>query len=1051
MDGLVFGIELGTGSCGWAVLRTPKPERPDGGIVAMGTWMFDVPETAERKSLTTQVRRNHRLARRLVRRKAQRMAQIRLLFAQHGLLEGHNRDALKLPSLDPWELRARGLDELLSPAELAVALGHIAKRRGFKSVWSGRTNQPASADQAMLKTLEEMRTTLAQYRSTAEMFAHHPDYRDRKRNREGLFDRTQNRDDLVREVGELFRAQRRHGNVVATPELEAKFAAIAFLQRERQRSATPFSTCRFEPKERRTTKFSPSLERLRLLDKLVKLRIATGNGDRSLTTEEIRLASADLGRTAKLSIKEVRKRIGLPAELRFTEVSPEAEAQDIVHRSGEALHGTKRLRDALGEALWAELQNDPVKLDRIADAMSFYDMPVQTEAELKKIGLPEHAVEALLSDPDEFSRFGQAGHLSTKAALALINHLERGLQYHDACQALGYDHLSFSCPTRTQVTDKASFNGLLEELGLKVNHPVARKSLTEGLKQLWALRNKWGLPDAIHIQLTNEFGRSLAERNAIKHGLDKIAAKRERQRAEVRKLLDIKVVCSDTLQRYRLWKEQYGRCPYTDKVIPVTAIRAADPNHQVCHILPWSRFTDDSFSNKALCTAEASQSKKHQTPFEWFMAVHGEGAWTAFRARIEANPALQGAKKRNFVLENTERTEERWRRRNLRDTRYAADVLMGAAALFYPEAKRRLKAHDCPVITRPRALTSALSNAWGLETLKRTDNRHDRDARQHALNALTVAATGTCYVERLVQFFQEHEQQGLGGSLRSAVPPWGNAASFRRAAKRAFGEILVVWPERRRARGAGHAATIRRVRTDRGDPIVYERKLLADLSEKRLEDIPNPERNHEMIETIRSWIAKGKPTDNLPRSPAGHEIRKVRLRTNVKPAVNIRGGTAERGKVVRVDVFMKRNRRGKAEFYLVPVYPHQVMNKKQWPFPPMRAVVAHRDEEDWPLIDDSFAFKFSLHPRSYVEVVKASGETLAGYFRGLNRSTGAIALLNDRDPTARTDVLGNSPDGIGTKTLLNIRKYVVDRHGTRFEVLSEARTWHGMHISSSPA
>lgn len=197
-----------------------------------------------------------------------------------------------------------------------------------------------------------------------------------------------------------------------------------------------------------------------------------------------------------------------------------------------------------------------------------------------------------------------------------------------------------------------------------------------------------------------------------------------------------------------------------------------------------------------------------------------------------------------------------------------------------------------------------------------------------------------------------------------------------------------------------------------------------------------------MIEAIREWIANGRPADSLPRSPAGDEIRKVRLRTKGKPAVHVRGGTADRGEIVRVDVFARPNKRGKDEFYLVPIYPHHVMNKRDWPMPPMRAVVAYKDEEDWTLIDHSFAFRFSLYPRNFVEVVKSTGEVFEGYFAGMDRSTGAISLQSHNNPK-------NSFRGLGAKTLLTMKKYSVDRFGARSEVKSEVRTWHGV-VCTSP-
>lgn len=1050
MNGLVFGIDQGIASCGWAVLRHPTPSDPTGEIVAMGSWMFDVPETDKERTPTNQIRRGNRLLRRVIRRRAQRMAEIRRLFHGSGLLAGPQPDALRRAGLDPWELRARGLDKALSPAELAVALGHIAKRRGFKSAAKRKEANTAGDDQKMLKALEATRERLGRYRTVGEMFGRDANFRDRKRNRDGLFDRTQSRDDLLHEVSELFKAQRRLGNDAATVELEVAFTGIAFRQLEMQDSEKLVGMCQFEQREKRCARFAPSFEKFRLLGKLVNLRIATPDGERPLTPEEISLATSNLGKTAKLSVKEVRKRIRLPDDHRFTAIKPEDETQDIAARTGEAMHGTKKLRDALGDALWAELQTRPEQLDRIAHVLSFFETADTIGVELRKLRIAAGAVDALLADLGAFSRFKGAGHISALAARSLIPHLEVGLRYDQACIAVGYDHAASRWSKREQVADKQAFNRLVEDMGKEIANPIARKSLTEGLKQLWAMRNRWGLPDAVHIEMARDVGNSLEKRNEIKRGIDKNTAERERQRGEVRELLNIEDVSGDTLLRYRLWKEQAGRCPYTDKAIPPPAIIATDNSHQVDHILPWSRFGDDSYSNKVLCTARANQEKKGQTPFEWIMASQGEDGWNTFVARIEGNAAFRGAKKRNYVLKNAKEAEERFRSRNLNDTRYACRLLAEAVKLFYPEGQRQEKDGERRVFTRPGGLTAALRHAWGVESLKKVDGKRVDDARHHALDALVVAAIGEWEVQRLTKSFQEWEQKGMARPLRQVDPPWGDTASFRREVQQAYDDVFVARPERRRARGEGHAATIRQVKERDGAQVVYERKSIADLSEKRLADIKDPERNRDVIEAVRQWIADGRPADKLPRSPAGDEIRKVRLRTKGKLAVQVRGGTADRGVIVRVDVFAKPNKRGKEEFYLVPIYPHHVMNKRDWPIPPMRSVVAYKDEEEWTLIDDGFAFRFSLYPRCYVEVAKPSdGEVLSGYFQGLNRSTGAINLFNHKNSRSMLDDNGNSMQSIGAKTLLTIKKYNVGRFGARSEVKSEVRTWHGV-VCTSP-
>ena len=116
----------------------------------------------------------------------------------------------------------------------------------------------------------------------------------------------------------------------------------------------------------------------------------------------------------------------------------------------------------------------------------------------------------------------------------------------------------------------------------------------------------------------------------------------------------------------------------------------------------------------------------------------------------------------------------------------------------------------------------------------------------------------------------------------------------------------------------------------------------------------------------------------------------------------------------------------------------------------MRAIVANKpSEEDWIQIDATFSFKFSLYPRSYVEVVKPDGMVFEGYFAGAHRGTGALNLFNPKNSRLLADDLGRKMEGIGAKTLLTIKKYNVDRFGMRSEVKSEVRTWHGV-VCTSP-
>jgi CRISPR-associated endonuclease Csn1 len=399
---------------------------------------------------------------------------------------------------------------------------------------------------------------------------------------------------------------------------------------------------------------------------------------------------------------------------------------------------------------------------------------------------------------------------------------------------------------------------------------------------------------------------------------------------------------------------------------------------------------------------------------------------------------MKGRKKGAFYLRrNAAEVEETFRNRNLGDTRYATRVLLGLLKRKYP---------DAAILARPGSLTAKLRRAWGLEDLKKgPDGKRLPDDRHHALDALVVACTTQSMLQRLTTAAQAAERTGDKRAFDfGKIPPPGEG--FREAAHATFERVFVSRPEQRRARGEAHAATIKQVRVEDGANVVYERKLIDRLTLKDLDLIPIPspygkigdpaKLRDGMVAELRRWIEAGKPKDALPLSPKGDPIRKVRVRSSDKVAVSVRGGTADRGHMVRVDVFAKADRRGKRQFHLVLIYPHQVADRERWPTPPDRAVVHSKPEEEWTVLDGSAEFLFSLSMNAFVEVVTPSGEVIAGYFKGLHRGTAAITIADQISAKmARA--------GIGSKTLHEFHKYAISRLGHKSQIVSETRTWHG--------
>ena len=116
--------------------------------------------------------------------------------------------------------------------------------------------------------------------------------------------------------------------------------------------------------------------------------------------------------------------------------------------------------------------------------------------------------------------------------------------------------------------------------------------------------------------------------------------------------------------------------------------------------------------------------------------------------------------------------------------------------------------------------------------------------------------------------------------------------------------------------------------------------------------------------------------------------------------------------MLRIDVFSKNGK-----FHLVPVYVHHRVSGL-----PDRAIVAYKDEAEWTLIDESYAWCFSVYPNDLLRITLKSVVQL-GYYAGCDRSTGAISLwAHDRSQHVGS---GGLIRGIGVKTALRIEKFNV--------------------------
>lgn len=75
------------------------------------------------------------------------------------------------------------------------------------------------------------------------------------------------------------------------------------------------------------------------------------------------------------------------------------------------------------------------------------------------------------------------------------------------------------------------------------------------------------------------------------------------------------------LKKYKLWLEQKYRSPYTGEIIPLNRLFTTD--YEIEHIIPQSRYFDDSFSNKVICESAVNKLKDNQLGYEFIKNHHG--------------------------------------------------------------------------------------------------------------------------------------------------------------------------------------------------------------------------------------------------------------------------------------------------------------------------------------------------------------------------------------------------------------------------------------------
>lgn len=178
---------------------------------------------------------------------------------------------------------------------------------------------------------------------------------------------------------------------------------------------------------------------------------------------------------------------------------------------------------------------------------------------------------------------------------------------------------------------------------------------------------------------------------------------------------------SSDLKRYKLWLEQKYCSPYTGKIIPLNKLFT--PEYEIEHIIPQSRYFDDSLSNKVICESAVNKLKDNQIGLEFIKNHHGEKVPVGMGREVEVFEVAayeefvkqhyaKNRSKRNKLL--MEEIPEKMIERQLNDTRHISKFISSVLSNIVRADSNDDGVNSKNIIPGNGKITNELKQDWGL-------------------------------------------------------------------------------------------------------------------------------------------------------------------------------------------------------------------------------------------------------------------------------------------------------------------------------------------------
>lgn len=799
-----LGLDLGSTSLGWAVIRLSDDDRPCA-IIRSGVRIFSDGRNPKDGSSLAVSRRNARSMRRRRNRCLKRKKRLLTELTELGLFPENLTERRSLEPRNPYELRARALDHPLTPYEFGRALFHLNQRRGFKS--NRKTDKTASEAGLMKSAIEAVKLRLASEGArTIGEWLH-------KRMKLGFTVRARYRETRVQQEGKS-RLDKSYDLYIDRAMIEAEFDALWYAQlalqphlysvtmRERvrdilffQRSLKPAKPgrCTFIPEELRAPLALPSVQRFRIYQEVNNLRLLDPTLRlRPLSTTDRDKLVLELEKSTKRSFDQIRKLLGLDSTTKFS--LEDAKRHEIKGNRTSTELAKRHLFGPEWHKFPLELQDEIV-----LRLLNEEDEPVLIKWLKQNTGASEEMAKALVdvSLPDGY------GALSSKAIQRILPELcSDVITYDQAVRAAGFDsHSALDYAEDGEIWPALPYYGevLQRHIGMGTGNPsdllerrfgkIANPTVHIGLNQLRLVVNglirQYGHPAQVVVEVARDLKKSKRERDDDSRRQAENQKQNQRIRNQIAGVLDItpeRVKHAD-VQKVILWEELSfdaadRRCPYSGVQISLAMLLSNEV--EIEHILPFSRTLDDGLSNKTVSMRRVNRIKANQTPWEAFGKQSVSGI--DYRGILQRAARMPSNKRYRFAQDGYEqwlRDDAGFLARALNDTRYLSRLAREYLRVICPKGTWVI----------PGTLTAKLRHQFGLNTiLSRSPEKNRNDHRHHAIDACVIGVTDRALLQKVSSVSAQNRSQGLERMIEKLPSPW---PTYRDHVSRAVAAIWV--------------------------------------------------------------------------------------------------------------------------------------------------------------------------------------------------------------------------------------------------------------------